>query len=310
MLKPVLNYQSYLHFLQRSGSILYLLQSYWKNSALLLFSLFWIDTVDHDNVSRSVISDSLRPHGLWPTRLLCPRSSPGNNTLVGCHSFLQGLFPTQGSNPSLLHCRQILYYQSYQRSKSQETWKSRVEKMEMSLSTSVAGISSSQASRAEWLVSGVLSLLDFELALLPQAAYSPYRLSSGLLHSSIFGMSVLTKTQDQTPSTSPWKIFVLFLPSPEERSFSPPPLLLGSPFLQDLVSSVVSASSTFYHPSCTGSFPQHRLMLLSLLLFKRIPPSLPTSSPSSPLPPLLFTSKHFGRRSWPILSGLLLCFCN
>ena len=84
------------------------------------------------------MSDSFRPHGLWPTRLLCPRSSPGNNTLVGCHSFLQGLFPTQGSNPSLLHCRQILYYRSYQRSKSQETWKSRVEKMEMSLSTSAA----------------------------------------------------------------------------------------------------------------------------------------------------------------------------
>ena len=115
-----------------------LLQSYWKNSALLLFSLFWIDTVDNDNVSHSVMSDSLRPHGLWPTRLLCPCNSPGNNTLVGCHSFLQGFFPTQGSNPSLLHCRQILYYRGYQRSKPQETWKSRVEKIGMSLSTSAA----------------------------------------------------------------------------------------------------------------------------------------------------------------------------
>ena len=36
--------------------------------------------------------------------------SPGKNTGVGCHSFLQGLFPTQGSNPGLPLCRWILYY--------------------------------------------------------------------------------------------------------------------------------------------------------------------------------------------------------
>ena len=35
--------------------------------------------------------------------------SPGKNTGVGCHAPLQGIFPTQGSNPGLLHCRQILY---------------------------------------------------------------------------------------------------------------------------------------------------------------------------------------------------------
>ena len=35
--------------------------------------------------------------------------SPGKNTGVGCHTFLQGIFPTQGSNPSLLHCMWILY---------------------------------------------------------------------------------------------------------------------------------------------------------------------------------------------------------
>ena len=33
--------------------------------------------------------------------------SLGKNTGVGCHVFLQGIFPTQGSNPGLLHCRQI-----------------------------------------------------------------------------------------------------------------------------------------------------------------------------------------------------------
>ena len=40
--------------------------------------------------------------------------SPGKNTGVGCHAFLQGIFPTQGSNPGLSHCRQILYCLSHQ----------------------------------------------------------------------------------------------------------------------------------------------------------------------------------------------------
>ena len=40
--------------------------------------------------------------------------SPGKNTGVGCHVLLQGIFPTQGSNPSILHYRQILYLLSHQ----------------------------------------------------------------------------------------------------------------------------------------------------------------------------------------------------
>ena len=40
--------------------------------------------------------------------------SPGNNTGVGCHAVLQGIFPTQGSNPGLPHYRQIPYYLSHQ----------------------------------------------------------------------------------------------------------------------------------------------------------------------------------------------------
>ena len=40
--------------------------------------------------------------------------SPGKNTGVGSHAFLQGIFPTQGSYPGLLHCRQILYLLSHQ----------------------------------------------------------------------------------------------------------------------------------------------------------------------------------------------------
>ena len=55
-----------------------------------------------------VMSHSLRPHGLYS-----PWNSPVQNTGVGSLSFLQGIFPTQGSNPGLLHCRQILYQLSY-----------------------------------------------------------------------------------------------------------------------------------------------------------------------------------------------------
>ena len=39
-------------------------------------------------LSRSVVSDSVQPHGLWPARLLCPRDSPDKNTGVGCHFLL------------------------------------------------------------------------------------------------------------------------------------------------------------------------------------------------------------------------------
>ena len=48
------------------------------------------------SASRSVVSDSLRPHGLYS-----PWSSPGQNTGVGSLSLLQGIFPTQRSNPGL-----------------------------------------------------------------------------------------------------------------------------------------------------------------------------------------------------------------
>ena len=46
---------------------------------------------------------------LWPHGLCSPWNSPGQNTGVGNHSLLWGIFPTQGLNPGPLHCRQILY---------------------------------------------------------------------------------------------------------------------------------------------------------------------------------------------------------
>ena len=65
----------------------------------------------------TAMSNSLQLHGLKPTRLLCSWDFPGTNTGVGCYFLLQGIFPTQGLNPNLLHCRWILY----QASKSAQT---------------------------------------------------------------------------------------------------------------------------------------------------------------------------------------------
>ena len=59
--------------------------------------------------SCSVMSESFQLHGLYS-----PWNSPGQNTEVGSHSLLQGIFLTQGLNPSLSHCRPTLYCLSYQ----------------------------------------------------------------------------------------------------------------------------------------------------------------------------------------------------
>ena len=58
----------------------------------------------------------MQSHGLQPARFLCPWDSPGKNIEVGCHFLLQRIFPTQESNPGLLHCRQILYQLNYEES--------------------------------------------------------------------------------------------------------------------------------------------------------------------------------------------------
>jgi len=51
----------------------------------------------------SFMSNSLKSHGPWPARLLCPWNSPGKNAGFGCHDLFQGIFLTQGSNSCLLH---------------------------------------------------------------------------------------------------------------------------------------------------------------------------------------------------------------
>ena len=54
------------------------------------------------------MSNSLQPHGLYS-----PWNSPDQNTGVGSLSLLQGIFPTQGLDPDLLRCKQILYQLSH-----------------------------------------------------------------------------------------------------------------------------------------------------------------------------------------------------
>ena len=66
---------------------------------------------------QSVMSDSLRRH-----RLYSPGNRPGQNTGVGSLSLLQGIFPTQGSNPGLPHCGRILYLLSHQGSPRILAW--------------------------------------------------------------------------------------------------------------------------------------------------------------------------------------------
>ena len=64
------------------------------------------------------MTDFLLLQGLQSTRLLHPWDSPGKHTGVGCHFPLQGIFPTQGSSPGLLHCRLTLNCLSHQAIKS------------------------------------------------------------------------------------------------------------------------------------------------------------------------------------------------
>ena len=59
---------------------------------------------------------------LWPQGLYSPWNSPGQNTGVGSLSLLWGIFPTQGLNPSLPHCRQILYQLSHKRTPRTLEW--------------------------------------------------------------------------------------------------------------------------------------------------------------------------------------------
>ena len=75
---------------------------YWYKTVVKFYSVAWSEV----KVAQSC--PTLQPRGLYS-----PWNSPGQNTGVGSLSLLQGIFPTQGWNPGLPHCRQILYQLSH-----------------------------------------------------------------------------------------------------------------------------------------------------------------------------------------------------
>ena len=68
------------------------------------------------------MSNPLQPHGLYSSR-----NSPGQNTGMSSLSLLQGIFPTQGWNPGLLYCKQILYQLSHKGSAHEQTVKENMQ---------------------------------------------------------------------------------------------------------------------------------------------------------------------------------------
>jgi len=102
----------------------YLVGSFSVAHFSLLNKVYW------NFITDSAISIYTRVYRMCLVAQLCPtlcdsvdcslpgssvhQDSPGKNTGVGCHALLQGIFPTQGSNPGLPHCTQILYCLSHQ----------------------------------------------------------------------------------------------------------------------------------------------------------------------------------------------------
>ena len=85
----------------------------WANSLATFWQTISIHCISSNSTSvQSFLT--LQTHRLYSTRFLCPWNSPDKNTGVCCHSLLQGIFPTQGSNLGLPHCKQILFCLSHQ----------------------------------------------------------------------------------------------------------------------------------------------------------------------------------------------------
>ena len=97
--------------------------------------IFFYLSCESKSENSSVVSDYLRPHALYS-----PWNSPGQNTRVGSLSLLQGVFPTQGSNTGLLHCRRILYQLSHKGSPQRASGKSQVSMRHSSCVSLVTGV--------------------------------------------------------------------------------------------------------------------------------------------------------------------------
>ena len=131
--------------------------------------------------SRSVVLDSLPPHGLYSSW-----NSPGQNIRVGSHSILQEIFPTQGLNPGLPHCRQILCQLSHQGSPEY------IVKQHVSRGWHTCGISHKKKKTKFYLVSitviwGFLILWKLTLEM-----YSRLLIVTCKILSALMGMKYLT----------------------------------------------------------------------------------------------------------------------
>ena len=107
----MLNYVGPLHFNYISTENMRVFElSQYLQSAIITWK------IESESQSLNCIRLFVTPWTIQPTSYLYPWNSPGKNTGEDSHSLLQRIFPTQGLNPGLLHCRQILYHQSLQES--------------------------------------------------------------------------------------------------------------------------------------------------------------------------------------------------
>ena len=90
----------------------------WTNFEAFSLQVEQIDTGDRIKVKKVKSLSRAQLFAIsWTvacTKLLCPWDFQGKSTGVGCHFLLRGIFPTQGSNPGLSHCRQTPYHLSHQ----------------------------------------------------------------------------------------------------------------------------------------------------------------------------------------------------
>ena len=92
--------------------LIYLLGSYFRYIMIKWDCLDWLEILCVPGLVDSVTLCGPRDYS--PPGSSVHGHSPGKNTGVGFHALLQGIFPTQGSNPGLPHCRWILYHLSHQ----------------------------------------------------------------------------------------------------------------------------------------------------------------------------------------------------
>ena len=145
-------------------------------------------------VTGSVMSNSGTP-GTVACWLFCPWDSPGQNTGVGSHSLLRGIFRTQRLKRGLLHCRQILYHLNHQGSHLSYMLKSSESESCSLMSNSL--LPSVEFSRPEswsaWSVNKYYCQASSVLySIIPQVTVTPSKILMSLIHKQL-GNSIFKK---------------------------------------------------------------------------------------------------------------------